>query len=81
MNKESEATEKFKIAIASTAKAVSGNKKLEIKFGNQQSSEKNSFSLPEIINLRDYTKIRALADSESLKIKYTDMTLNELKRN
>ncbi len=81
MNKENEAKEKFKIAIASTAKAVSGNRKLEIKFGNQQSSKKNSLSLPEIINLGDYTKIRALADSESLKIKYTDTIPIEPKKN
>ena len=72
MNRENEAKQKFKLAISSTVKAVSGEKKLEIKFGGQPSLEKNSLSLPEIINLKNYTNIRAFADSESLKIKYTD---------
>ena len=60
MNRENEAKEKFKLAIASTVKAVSGKKKLEIKFGSQPSLEKNSLSLPEIINLKNYTNTNSL---------------------
>ena len=75
MDKENFAKEKFKSALSSTAKAVSGNLNLEIKFGDKTSSENNSLYLPDIINLKnlnDYINIRALADSESLRIKYTD---------
>ena len=67
--------ERFKSAVSSTVKAVSGNYDLEIKFGNNSSTQKNFLSLPEIANLKklqDFTNLRAFADSEALKIKYTD---------
>ena len=67
--------EKFKSAVSSTVKAISGNFDLEIKFGNNISSKENSLSLPEIANLsklQDFTNLRAFADSEALKIKYTN---------
>ena len=67
--------EKFKSAVSSTVKAISGNFDLKIQFGGSQSSKENSLSLPEIASLRklqDFTNLRAFADSEALKIKYTD---------
>jgi len=67
--------ERFKSAVSSTVKAISENFDLEIKFGNNITSKENSLSLPEVINLRnlqDFTNLRAFADSEALKIKYTD---------
>ena len=67
--------ERFKVAVTSTIKAISGNFDLEIKFGNQVESKKNSLNLPEIISLKkmqDFVNLRAFADSEALKIKYTD---------
>ena len=67
--------ERFKSAVSSTVKAISENFDLEIKFGNNTSSEKNSLNLPEIANLsklQDFTDLRAFADSEALKIKYTN---------
>ncbi len=67
--------EKFKAAVSSTVKAISGNFDLEIKFDNRASSKKNSLNLPEIINLKklqDFTNLRAFADSEALKLKYTN---------
>ena len=67
--------ERFKSAVSSTVKAISENFDLEIKFGNNISSKENSLSLPEIINLKklqDFTNLRAFADSEALKIRYTD---------
>ena len=67
--------ERFKSAVSSAVKAISENFNLEIKFGNKTASKDNSLSLPEIIdlkNLQDFTNIRAFADSEALKIKYTD---------
>jgi cobaltochelatase CobT len=67
--------ERFKSAISSTVKALSENFELEVKFGNNSPSKKNHLSLPEIPNLnklQDFTNLRALADSEALKIKYTN---------
>ena len=66
---------RFKSAISSAVKAISGNFDLQIKFGNNIDSKKNSLNLPEVINLKklqDFTNLRAFADSEALKIKYTD---------
>ena len=66
---------RFKSAISSAVKAISENFDLQIKFGNSIDSKKNSLNLPEVINLKklqDFTNLRAFADSEALKIKYTD---------
>jgi len=67
--------ERFKSAVSSTVKAISGNFDIEIKFGNNTDTKKKSLNLPEIINLKnlqDFTNLRGFADSEALKIKYTD---------
>ena len=67
--------ERFKSAVSSTVKAISENFNLEIKFSNNVSSKKNSLNLPEVASLKklqDFTNLRAFADSEALKIKYTD---------
>jgi len=67
--------ERFKSAVSSAVKAISENFDLEIKFGNNITTKKNSLSLPEVANLRnlqDFTNIRAFADSEALKIKYNN---------
>ena len=66
---------RFKSAVSSTVKAISENFDLKIQFGGSQSSKENSLSLPEVAHLRklqDFTNLRAFADSEALKIKYTD---------
>ena len=70
--------ERFKAAVSSTVKAISGNFDLEIKFSNKTDSKKNLLNLPDIIalkNLQDFTNLRAFADSEALKIKYTDQKI------
>jgi len=67
--------ERFKSAVSSTVKAISENFDLRIKFGGNLSSKENSLNLPEVANLKklqDFTNLRAFADSEALKIKYTD---------
>ena len=67
--------ERFKSAVSSTVKAISENFDLEIKFGNNISPKKNSLNLPEVASLKklqDFTNLRAFADSEALKIKYTN---------
>ena len=67
--------ERFKSAVSSAVKAISENFDLDIKFGDIQSQKKNSLNLPELSNLKklqDFTNLRAFADSEALKIKYTN---------
>jgi len=67
--------ERFKSAVSSAVKAISENFDLDIKFGSNLSSKKNSLNLPEISNLKnlqDFINLRAFADSEALKIKYTN---------
>ena len=70
--------ERFKSAVSSTVKAISENFDLEIKFSNSTTAKKNCLNLPEIASLKklqDFTNLRAFADSEALKIKYTDMKI------
>ena len=67
--------ERFKSAVSSAVKVISEKCDLEVKFGNNNSSKDNFLNLPEIINLKniqDFTNLRAFADSEALKIKYTN---------
>ena len=48
---------------------------LEINFGNQTVSKNKTINLPNVDSLQklqDFTNLRALADSEALKIKYTN---------
>ena len=78
--------ERFKSAVSSVVKAISENFDLDIKFGNNIPLKKNSLNLPEVASLKklqDFTNLRAFADSEALKIKYTDKKIyleNEPKR-
>ena len=70
--------ERFKSAVSSVVKAISENFDLEIKFSNNVSSKENSLNLPEISSLKklqDFTNLRAFADSEALKIKYTNKNI------
>ena len=67
--------ERFKSAVSSAVKVISGQLDLEVKFGNDMNPKKNSLNLPEVLklkNLQDFINLRAFADSEALKIKYTD---------
>jgi len=67
--------EKFKSAISSAVKVISGNFDLQIKFSDNTNENENSLNLPDVSNLKDlqgYTDLRAFADSEALKIKYTN---------
>ena len=67
--------ERFKVAISSAVKVISEELNLEVKFGNNVNEKKDLLNLPEVANLRslqDFTNLRAFADSEALKLKYTD---------
>ena len=82
MQKKEGHLEFFKSAIISTVKSISKKKNCEIKFGkstNQTSSEK-FINLPEINkleNLNDFLLFRAKADSEALRLKYSDKDIFE----
>ena len=76
MQKKEELLENFKTAIKSTIKSLSNKNDIEISFGGQEvSSDNNKFRLPEIHEIQnkinfDFT--RAQADSESLKLRYSN---------
>ena len=79
MDKEETRKEKFKLAITSTVKVISGKEKIEINFGDRNSNLKNSifFQLDNLKNLEDFTKIRAETDSRALKIRYSNKKIYE----
>ncbi len=76
MEKKTEILENFKTAISSTVKSLSNSENIEVSFGNQNTkSEKFLIKLPEIERINDkinYDQVRAIADSESLKIRFSD---------
>ncbi len=76
MEKKSEILENFKTAIGSTIKSLSNSENVEVSFGNQNlQSKKTSIKLPEIEQINNkinYNQIRALADSKSLRLRFSD---------
>ena len=76
MQKKEEILESFKTAIKSTIKSISNKEDIEISFGGQDIlSENNKLKLPEINEFQNkinFDQTRAIADSESLKLKYSD---------
>ena len=76
MQDKKEKLEDFKTAITSTVKSVSNSQNIEVTFGNQSfKSEKNSIKLPSIeqkSNYLNYEEIRAIADSKSLKLRFSN---------
>ena len=76
MEKKTEIIEHFQTAISSTVKSLSNLENISVSFGNQNTkTEKNLIKLPDIEktnNKINYTKIRAVADSESLKLRFSN---------
>ena len=66
----------FKTAISSTVRSLSNSEKIEVSFGNESSkSGKNSIRLPDLSQINDklnYSQIRAIADSKSLRHRFSD---------
>jgi len=65
----------FKTAISSTVRSLSNSEKIEVSFGNNASkSGTNSIRLPELspVNNKLNYKIRAIADSKSLRHRFSD---------
>jgi len=81
VEKKEDLIKNFKIAIASTAKSVSNVNDLEVIFGNENfQTDKIIIKLPEMEstnNKINYIKARALADSEALKIRYSNKKILE----
>ena len=71
-----EKLEDFKTAISSTVRSISDSNKIEVSFGNQVSqSNKNSINLPDLTKNNEkinYEEIRAIADSKSLRLRFSD---------
>ena len=82
MEKKSEILNNFKTAISSTVKSISKSEDIEVTFGNQSiKSEKKSIRLPELTqvdNKINYNQVRAIADSESLKLRFSDKQIFKL---
>ena len=76
MNSKKEKLENFKIAISSTVKSLSNSSKIEVSFGNQISKTENKIiKLPDLNSLENklnYSEIRAIADSKSLMVRFSD---------
>ena len=73
---KTEIIESFKTAISSTVKSLSKADNVEVYFGNNVSKAgKFTIKLPEIEktnNQINYNQIRAIADSESLKLRFSN---------
>ncbi len=75
VNTKKEKLEDFKTAISSTVRSLSNSQKIEVFFGNQSQSSKNSIKLPNIDqtnNKLNYDEIRAIADSKSLNYRFSN---------
>jgi len=76
MEKEEDLLEKFKIAITSTIKSISNDEKVEVVFGSSvKTTNSETIRLSEIVstnNKINHVKIRAQADAEALKIRYSN---------
>ncbi len=73
MNKEDGFKEKFKQALISTAKVISGKNKIEDELKENLSSKNyNFFEIDNINTKNDFIKLRAETDSEALKIKFSN---------
>ena len=79
MEKKTETIENFKRAITSTVKSIIGDEDVEVIFGSEVNSKNiKSINLPSLKNTNnkiDYTKTRALADSEALRLKCSDINI------
>ena len=78
MEKKDIHLENFKQALTSTIKSISEISDCNISFGQQNKKDTKSANLPEINKLeklQDYFILRALADSEALRLKYSSIDI------
>ena len=75
MEKKDTHLENFKQALISTIKSISEKNDCEVSFGKQTSKDHNNVNLPEMKKLehfQDFLTMRAKADSEALRLKYSN---------
>ena len=76
MDSKKDKIEDFKIAISSTVRSMSNLDKIEVFFGNQTSkSGQKSIKLPDLNHTKNkfnHEEIRAVADSKSLKLRFSN---------
>ena len=81
MQKKVDHLEFFKSALISTIKSISEKKDCEIKFGKPSLGDNNKVvNLPElnkIESIKDFSQMRARADSEALRLKYSNNDIFE----
>jgi len=79
MGKKTEIIENFKKAITSTIKSIIGDEHVEVTFGAEINKKNNkTINLPNLESVNnkiDYVKTRALADSEALRLKCSDINI------
>jgi len=76
MEKKDIHLENFKQALTSTIKSISEISDCNISFGKQTKKDNKNASLPEIKKLekfQDFLSVRAKADSEALRLKYSNI--------
>ena len=73
-NKENNFKEKFKKALISTAKVISGDYKLDLDSKDKNSSSKSLdfFELDNLEDKHDFIRLRAETDSKALKQKFSN---------
>ena len=72
MNKEDNFKEKFKQALDSTVKVISDDYKPNKDSKNSSSKNLNFFEIDNLNSKQDFIRLRAEADSEALKKKFSD---------
>ena len=81
MQKKEDHLEFFKSALISTIKSISEKKDCEIKFGKPSLGDNNKVvNLPElnkIESIEEFSQMRARADSEALRLKYSNNDIFE----
>ena len=79
MEKKTELIENFKKAITSTVKSIIGDEQVEVVFGEEiNKKNKKTINLPSLKSVNnkiDYIKTRALADSETLRLKCSNINI------
>jgi len=78
-SKEEDFKEKFKRALISTSRVISDDYKSDLTVKNKNNSSKNLsfFEIDNLSNKYDFTKLRAKADSDALKKKFSNNTIYE----
>ena len=77
MQKKEDRLEVFKSALISTVRSISKKKDCEVKFGKSPNSKDSNkiVNLPDfskVDNINDFSLIRAKADSEALRLRYSN---------